>query len=241
MTIVPGSGGAKGQQVASCTDAGGFGDTFTLYCQVTVTAATSSSASGTTTGSAGALSLQAHYTSTDGTKQHDGPVVHSGCSTVIGYDGKPNPKEGQCCFVFAMATAETPGSLPTAYQGRVTPAPSPVVPYVQGKRKKGAVDKVRSQANERRDFVSALASDDAVISPQHTVAGGHAAAHPSTSSSSSSSSSSSNSHLNTFVMADVKPDVEPNAVEAVEKSSSEAATPSEQAAFEASVVADKTA
>ena len=42
-------------------------------------------------------------------------------------------------------------------------------------------------------------------------------------------------------MADVKPDVEPNAVEAVEKSSSEAATPSEQAAFEASVVADKTA
>ena len=233
MTIVPGSGGAKGKQVASCTG----GVTPTLYCQVTVTAATSSSASGTTTGSAGALSLQAHYTSTDGTKQHDGPVVHSGCSTVIGYDGKPNPKEGQCCFVFAMATAETPGSLPTAYQGRVTPAPSPVVPYVQGKRKKGAVDKVRSQANERRDFVSALASDDAVISPQHTVAGGHAAAHPST----SSSSSSSNSHLNTFVMADVKPDVEPNAVEAVEKSSSEAATPSEQAAFEASVVADKTA
>ena len=128
MTIVPGSGGAKGQQVASCKAHGNVGGhNLTLYCRVTVTAATSASASGTTTGSAGALSLQAHYTSTDGVGHHDGPVVHSGCSTVIGYDGKPNPKEGQCCFVFAMATAETPGSLPTAYQGRVTPAPSPVV------------------------------------------------------------------------------------------------------------------
>ena len=42
-------------------------------------------------------------------------------------------------------------------------------------------------------------------------------------------------------MAEVKPDVEPNAVETVVKSSSDAATPSEQAAFEASVVEDKTA
>ena len=108
--------------------------------------------------------------------------------------------------------------------------------YVQGKRKKGAVDKVRSQANERRDFVSALASDKRVTSIQHKVAGGHAATPPST-----SSSSSSDSHLNTFVMAEVKPDVEPNAVETVVKSSSDAATPSEQAAFEASVVEDKTA
>jgi hypothetical protein len=111
---------------------------------------------------------------------------------------------------------------------------------VQGKRKKGAVDKVRSQANERRDFVSALASDKRVTSTQHKVAGGHTATPPSTSSS-SSSSSSSDSHLNTFVMAEVKPDVEPNAVETVVKSSSDAATPSEQAAFEASVVEDKTA
>ena len=113
----------------------------------------------------------------------------------------------------------------------------PVALYVQGKRKKGAVDKVRSQANERRDFVSALASDKRVTSTQHKVAGGHAATPPST----SSSSSSSDSHLNTFVMAEVKPDVEPNAVETVVKSSSDAATPSEQAAFEASVVEDKTA
>ena len=116
----------------------------------------------------------------------------------------------------------------------------PVALYVQGKRKKGAVDKVRSQANERRDFVSALASDKRVTSTQHKVAGGHTATPPSTSSS-SSSSSSSDSHLNTFVMAEVKPDVEPNAVETVVKSSSDAATPSEQAAFEASVVEDKTA
>ena len=95
MTIVPGSGGAKGQQVASCTPVSdGSGDTLSLYCEVTVTAATSASASGTTTGSAGALSLQAHYTSTDG-NHHDGPVVHSGCSTIIGYDGKPNPNEGK--------------------------------------------------------------------------------------------------------------------------------------------------
>ena len=113
----------------------------------------------------------------------------------------------------------------------------PVALYVQGKRKKGAVDKVRSQANERRDFVSALASDKRVTSTQHKVAGGHTATPPST----SSSPSSSDSHLNTFVMAEVKPDVEPNAVETVVKSSSDAATPSEQAAFEASVVEDKTA
>ena len=62
VTIVPGSGGAEGQQVASCS--GSQGDTGTLYCQVNVTAATSASASGTTTGSAGALSLQAHFTNT---------------------------------------------------------------------------------------------------------------------------------------------------------------------------------
>ena len=96
VTIVPGSGGAKGQQVASCIDQG---YTPTLYCQVTVnaTAATSVPANGTTTGSAGALSLEAHWTSSGG-YHYDGPVVHSGCSTVI-EGGKPCPNCGKCCFV----------------------------------------------------------------------------------------------------------------------------------------------
>ena len=100
MTIVPGSGGAKGQQVASCNDEVQW--TVTLYCQVNVldvTAATPASASGTTTGSAasGALSLQAHYTVSDSVHD-DGPVVHTGCSTVM-IGGKPYPDAGQCCFV----------------------------------------------------------------------------------------------------------------------------------------------
>ena len=98
MTIVPGSGGAKGQQIASCN----VGGTVTLYCQVTVTAATSASASGTTTGSAGALSLQAHWTRSDGGYKPyhlDGPVVHSGCSTIPDDQGQPDPSSGKCCFV----------------------------------------------------------------------------------------------------------------------------------------------
>jgi len=93
VTIVPGSGGANGQLVASCDGYGG-GYPINLYCQVTVTAATS--------GSAGALSLQAHYTVGIGNSVHDdggddGPVVHRGCSTVM-ISGKPYPDGGQCCF-----------------------------------------------------------------------------------------------------------------------------------------------
>jgi hypothetical protein len=99
VTIVPGSGGAKGQQVASCNDEVQW--TVTLYCQVNVTAATSASASGTTTGSAGAPSLQAHTTDIGGhlAEHYDGPVVHSGCSTIMDSTGKPYPAGGKCCFV----------------------------------------------------------------------------------------------------------------------------------------------
>lgn len=83
VTIVPGSGGAKGQQVASCDgrggDHGGYRYPVALYCQV-----------------ADALSLQAHYTWIEG--DDDGPVVHRGCSPVT-IDGKPYPDAGQCCFV----------------------------------------------------------------------------------------------------------------------------------------------
>ena len=98
-TIVPGSGGNTGQQVASCK---AQGHTLTLHCRVNVTAATSASASGTptttTTGSAGALSLQAHFTNSGyprppHTTHFDGPVVHSGCSTI------DLSVIGQCCFV----------------------------------------------------------------------------------------------------------------------------------------------
>ena len=83
VTIVPGSGGAKGQQVASCDgrggDHGGHRYPVALYCQV-----------------ADALSLQAHYTWIEG--DDDGPVMHRGCSPVT-IDGKPYPDAGQCCFV----------------------------------------------------------------------------------------------------------------------------------------------
>jgi hypothetical protein len=58
-TIVSGSEGAMGKQVASCK---AQGHNLTLYCQVNATAASSASASGATTGSAGALSLQVHFT-----------------------------------------------------------------------------------------------------------------------------------------------------------------------------------
>jgi len=100
VTIVAGSGGVYGQLVASCE---GYHDSYpiSLYCQVTVTAATSASASGTTTSSAGALSLQAHYTVTDvdaPALYDDGPVVQSGCSTIM-ISGKPYPDGGQCCFI----------------------------------------------------------------------------------------------------------------------------------------------
>ena len=94
MTIVPGSGGAKGQQVASCDGDDGR-DPVNLYCNMT--AATSASASGTTTGSTGALSLQAHFTIANSVYD-EGPVVHRGCSTIM-MGGKPYPEIGQCCFV----------------------------------------------------------------------------------------------------------------------------------------------
>jgi hypothetical protein len=87
-------------KVASCNWDDGRGATGTaiLYCQVNVTEATSASANGTATGSAGALSLQAHQHSGAGPQQWDGPVVQSGCSTVM-IGGGPAPDDGQCCFV----------------------------------------------------------------------------------------------------------------------------------------------
>ena len=80
VTIVPGSGGAQGQQVASCDN--GF-YTLSLYCQVKVNAT-------------GAPSLQAKRTRAP---KNSGPVVHSGCSTIIGSNGQPFPHGGKCCFV----------------------------------------------------------------------------------------------------------------------------------------------
>jgi len=61
VTIAPGSGGATGVQVATCTNGGG---TRTLFCQVDSTSA-----------------LQSHWTYTyGGGTQVDGPPVTSGCS-----------------------------------------------------------------------------------------------------------------------------------------------------------------
>merc|ERR1711935_269130 len=82
VTIIPGNEGAKGQLVASCNGSDGRSPV-TLYCQVTA--------------SAGALSLQAHFTISN--RVHDyGPVVHTGCSTIM-ISGNPDPDAGQCCFV----------------------------------------------------------------------------------------------------------------------------------------------
>jgi len=82
VTIIPGNEGAKGQLVASCNGSDGRSPV-TLYCQVTA--------------SAGALSLQAHFTISNSVHD-DGPVVHTGCSTIM-ISGNPDPDAGQCCFV----------------------------------------------------------------------------------------------------------------------------------------------
>lgn len=79
VSIVLGSGGVKGVQVATCTDGGG---TLTLFCQVDSTSA------GTT--------LQSHYTydGAGGVSGQDGPPVTSGCSVA----NKDYPNRGNCCF-----------------------------------------------------------------------------------------------------------------------------------------------
>jgi len=75
VSIVLGGGGAKGVQVATCTDGAAAGGTHTLFCQVDSTS-----------------TLQSHYTNTYG-EQRDGPPVTSNCSVV---DGAPD--FGSCCF-----------------------------------------------------------------------------------------------------------------------------------------------
>jgi len=119
VTIVPGSGGDMGQKLASCAwdDGRGATGTATLYCKVSVTAATSA------TGSTGALSLQAHCDAFSGTGPvWDGPVVHSGCSTVM-IGGQPAPHQGQCCFApdgHAVAVNEPPRSRSRLASPRAT-------------------------------------------------------------------------------------------------------------------------
>ena len=122
VTIVPGSGGDMGQQLASCAWDDGRGATGTaiLDCQVTVTAATSAS-----TGSAGALSLQAHCDSGAAPLPWDGPVVHSGCSTVM-IGGQPAPHAGQCCFV-PDGHAVAVNALPLGHINPRWPLGSPVL------------------------------------------------------------------------------------------------------------------
>lgn len=83
MTIAPGSGGANGAQVASCT-----GQALplhaTLYCQVKASALE------------GKATLQVQQTESAGEHSY-GPVVTNGCSTIT-YQGKVYPESGQCCF-----------------------------------------------------------------------------------------------------------------------------------------------